>query len=122
MTSFWTRWAKKFEVIEATIAGHKSITIPKRIDDVAEVNYGKPAAPDYGPLARDRIPVRAMNEGDLRAMIAIDHLITGRNRSVYFERKLAEVLHESDVRVSLVAEQDGGLVGFIMARVDFGEF
>ena len=26
------------------------------------------------------------------------------------------------MRVSLVAEQDGGPVGFIMARVDFGEF
>ena len=33
-----------------------------------------------------------------------------------------EALHESDVRVSLVAEQDGRPVGFIMARVDFGEF
>jgi GNAT superfamily N-acetyltransferase len=26
------------------------------------------------------------------------------------------------VRVSLIAERDGGPVGFIMARVDFGEF
>ena len=104
------------------MAGRKSIVIPKRVGDVAEINYGKPAAPDYGPLARDRIPVRAMNEGDLRAIVAIDHRITGRDRSVYFERKLAEALRESDVRVSLVAERDGGLAGFIMARVDYGEF
>ena len=104
------------------MAGNKTIIIPKRIGDVAEVNYGTPAAPDYGPLARDRIPVRAMNQSDLRPMIAIDRRITGRDRSLYFERKLAEVLHESDVRVSLVAEQNGGLVGFVMARVDFGEF
>ena len=31
-------------------------------------------------------------------------------------------MHESDVRVSLVAEIDGRAVGFIMARVDLGEF
>ena len=61
-------------------------------------------------------------EDDLRALIAIDRRITGRDRSAYFERKLAEALHESDVRVSLVAERDGRPAGFIMARVDFGEF
>ena len=97
-------------------------SIPQRIGDAVEVNYGKPAAPDYGPLARDRIPVRAMIESDLRSLIAIDRRITGRDRSVYFERKLADVLRESDVRVSLVAEQDGRPAGFMMARVDFGEF
>ncbi|HXW27537.1 MAG TPA: GNAT family N-acetyltransferase [Xanthobacteraceae bacterium] len=104
------------------MAARTSIAIPKRVGDDAEVDYGKPAAPDFGPLARDRIPVRAMTERDLAALIAIDRRITGRDRSGYFERKLEEALHESDVRVSLVAEQDGAIVGFIMARVDFGEF
>ncbi|HJZ44618.1 MAG TPA: GNAT family N-acetyltransferase [Hyphomicrobiaceae bacterium] len=104
------------------MAGARGINIPKRVGDAAEVDYGKPAAPDYGPLARDRIPVRTIAENDLRALIAIDRRITGRDRSAYFERKLAEALHESDVRVSLVAERDGRPVGFIMARVDFGEF
>jgi ribosomal protein S18 acetylase RimI-like enzyme len=104
------------------MAGRQNITIPQRVGDAAEVNYGKPPAPDFGPLARDRIPVRAMVEGDLRALIGIDRRITGRDRSVYFKQKLMEALHESDVRVSLVAERDGGPVGFIMARVDFGEF
>ena len=104
------------------MAARTSIAIPQRVGDAAEVDYGKPAAPDFGPLARDRIPVRAMKESDLAALIAIDRRITGSNRSAYFECKLDEALHESDVRVSLVAEQDGALVGFIMARVDFGEF
>jgi ribosomal protein S18 acetylase RimI-like enzyme len=97
-------------------------TVPERVGDAAEIDYGRPAAPDFGPLARDRIPVRAMKEGDLGALIAIDRRITGKDRSGYFERKLEEVLHDSDVRVSLVAESDGAVVGFIMARVDFGEF
>jgi ribosomal protein S18 acetylase RimI-like enzyme len=99
-----------------------TITIPTRIGEAAEVNYGKSAGPDYGPLARDRIPVRTMVESDLGALIAIDRRITGTDRTAYFKRKLAELLHESDVRVSLVAERDGRPVGFIMASVDFGEF
>ncbi len=104
------------------MAERARMTIPERSGAVAEINYGKPAAPDFGPLARDRIPVRTMADRDLHALIAIDRRITGRDRSAYFQRKLAEALHESDIRVSLVAEQDGRPVGFIMARVDFGEF
>ena len=95
---------------------------PEGTEDIAEINYGRPAAPDFGPLARDRIPVRSMLDSDLRALIAIDRRITGRDRLAYFQRKLAEALHESDVRVSLVAEREDVPVGFIMARVDFGEF
>jgi ribosomal protein S18 acetylase RimI-like enzyme len=95
---------------------------PERRAGSAEIDYSRPGAVDFGPLARDRIPVRSMAEGDLKAIIAIDRRITGRDRSTYFKRKLAEALRESDVRVSLVAEQDGAPVGFIMARVDSGEF
>ena len=99
-----------------------SITIPQHVGEAAEINYSGEAAPDYGPLARDRIPVRSMAEGDLRALVSIDRRITGRDRADYFQRKLNEALTELDVRVSLVAELDGGAVGFIMARVDLGEF
>ncbi len=96
--------------------------IPRHVGEAAEINYsGRPAA-DYGPLARDKIPVRSMAEDDLRALVEIDRRITGRERDGYFQRKFAEALTESDVRVSLVAELDSLPVGFIMARVDLGEF
>jgi len=98
-----------------------SMTIPTRIGDAAEIDYAK-APPDFGPLARDRLPVRVMKESDLTSIVAIDRRITGRERSAYFKAKLAEALFESDVRLSLVAERDDRPVGFIMARVDFGEF
>jgi ribosomal protein S18 acetylase RimI-like enzyme len=98
------------------------MTVPIHMGEATETNYGGPAEPDFGPLARDRFPVRTMKETDLHALIAIDRRITGRDRSGYFERKVAEALHESDVRVSLVVERDGGPIGFVMARVDFGEF
>jgi GNAT superfamily N-acetyltransferase len=98
------------------------ITVPQRVGAEAEINYGRAPGADFGPLARDRIPVRGMKECDLDRLADIDARITGRNRRAYFERKLEEALHESDVRVSLVAEVDGEPAGFIMARVDFGAF
>src|SRR5579864_4928040 len=108
--------------LKKPMAERAPMTIPTRVGDAAEINYGKPAAPDFGPLARDKVPVRAMKENDLLAMIAIDRQITGRDRSEYFKQKFEEALYESDVRVSLVADRDERPVGFIMARVDLGEF
>jgi ribosomal protein S18 acetylase RimI-like enzyme len=99
----------------------EAVFIPHHVDEAFEVSYAE-AAPDFGPLARDRIPVRSMAAGDLLALVEIDSRITGRERVKYFERKLQDALSESDVRVSLVAELDGVAVGFIMARVDLGEF
>ena len=72
------------------MARDATIRVPDRVGDEAEVDYGKPAAPDYGPLARDRIPIRTVAERDLGALIAIDRRVTGRERAAYFERKLDE--------------------------------
>jgi ribosomal protein S18 acetylase RimI-like enzyme len=104
------------------MAKSTGVTIPRHVGDAAEINYGGPPAADFGPLARDRIPVRSMTERDLHALVAIDRRIIGRDRAEYFKRMLIDALTESDVRVSLVAELDGVPVGFIMARVDLGEF
>jgi ribosomal protein S18 acetylase RimI-like enzyme len=104
------------------MAKQADITIPERVGEAHEINYANRETPDAGSLARDRIPVRGMEADDLHALIGIDRRIVERDRSDYFERKLSEALHESDVRVSLVAELDDRPVGFIMARVDLGEF
>ena len=77
---------------------------------------------DYESLSRDRVPVRSLKEDDLAAAVRIDRKLTGRDRSAYYAAKLREMLTESGIRVSLVAEEDGFVVGFVMARVDFGEF
>jgi ribosomal protein S18 acetylase RimI-like enzyme len=72
--------------------------------------------------ARDLMPVRSLEADDLAAIVRIDRKITGRERTSYYERKMKEVLEESGIRVSVVGEIDDFVAGFIMARVDFGEF
>lgn len=85
-------------------------------------DYSDAEGDQRGALARDLIPCRAMRESDLDAIVKIDKKTTGQERRAYYEQKLAEVFDESGIRVSLVAEQDDHVVGFVMARVDFGEF
>ena len=76
----------------------------------------------YETLSCDRFLVRSLKEDDLAAAVRIDRKLTGRDRSAYYAAKLREMLTESGIRVSLVAEENGFVVGFVMARVDFGEF
>lgn len=91
-------------------------------EDLAKTAARSGASADFPVLERDRVYVRSLQEGDLAAVVRIDGKLTGHDRSAYYAAKFREVLDESGVRVSLVAEDDGFVVGFIMARVDFGEF
>lgn len=85
-------------------------------------DYSGPGGDDFQSLARDRVPVRSMTRDDLGAIVDIDRRITGRGRPAYLARKLEEAFTETAVRMSLVAEIDRRPAGFIMARVDVGEF
>ncbi len=77
---------------------------------------------DFDAPARDYVPVRSLRAEDLDAIVKIDRLNTGIDRKEYYERRLHEALEQSGIRVSVVAEVDDFVAGFIMARVDFGEF
>lgn len=66
--------------------------------------------------------VRVMREEDFDQVARIDRQITGDDRSEYLRRKFDEALAESPIRVSLVAEDDGFVVAFAMARIDVGDF
>ncbi len=90
--------------------------------DATELDFSDPSSDDFEALSRDRIPIRSMDADDLDAVVRIDRKITGRDRRPYYQRKLAEALEESGVRISLVAILDGHVVGFVMAHVDYGEF
>ncbi len=90
--------------------------------DAGVPDFSGPEGDDFEALSRDRIPVRSLREDDLDTIVKIDAKLTRRDRRAYFEAKLREVMSETGVRISLVAEIDGQLAGFIMARVDYGEF
>jgi len=77
---------------------------------------------ETGSLARDMFTCRSLSRDDLPALIRIDRKITGQEHVAYYERKVEEALNDSGIRVSMVAERDGQVAGFIMARVDYGEF
>lgn len=90
--------------------------------DAGVPDYSNQGGDDAGALSRDRVLVRSLKSDDLNALVRIDRRITGRDRRAYFEAKLAEAMSETGIRVSLVAEADNRPAGFIMARVDFGDF
>jgi GNAT superfamily N-acetyltransferase len=99
----------------------RPVYFPVNLDADEEIDYsGAPG--DESALARDRLPVRSITADDLNAIARIDRHITGRDRTAYLSHKLDEALNDSAVRVSLVAEHDGGPVGFVMARVDSGDY
>jgi ribosomal protein S18 acetylase RimI-like enzyme len=66
--------------------------------------------------------VRHVRADDLEMVVTIDRRLTGLDRSQYLRAKFDEVLEESAILVSLVAEDDGFVVAFALARVDFGDF
>jgi ribosomal protein S18 acetylase RimI-like enzyme len=76
----------------------------------------------YDKLSRDRILVRTLKGQDIAAVDRIDTKLTGLDRSAYYATKFREMLDESGIRISMVSEDDGIVTGFIMARVDYGEF
>lgn len=85
---------------------------------------------DTSPLALDEDdeediglrPVRSLAESDYDSICRIDRHITNENRAAYLQQKVSEVIEDSGIRVSMVAEQDGLVAGFVMARVDYGGF
>jgi ribosomal protein S18 acetylase RimI-like enzyme len=75
-----------------------------------------------GVLDTDTVVVRSLRAEDLEAIARIDEKIGGRSRRKYFEVKVASVLKDTGVKISLVAELDGILAGFLMGSVYYGEF
>ncbi len=87
-----------------------------------EVDYGAQADNTAAQLARDRADVRTMSPADLPDIVRIDRRLSGRDRSGYIGRRLAEAMDDAGIRVSLTARLDGEVVGFLMARADLGDY
>jgi ribosomal protein S18 acetylase RimI-like enzyme len=80
------------------------------------------ALEEPGTLETDAIPVRTLRESDLDAIVAIDAAVSGRRRPRYFELMLERAVKHSALQVSLVAEMDARVVGFLLATLYYGEF
>jgi len=73
-------------------------------------------------LHTDSVVVRRLRPDDLESVIALDARIVARRREQYFRVKLDMAVKETGVEISLAAEVDGLFVGFLIARVFYGEF
>lgn len=68
------------------------------------------------------VTLRRASPQDLDAVVALDAAIVGRSRRFYFERRLKAALAQPALHVQFCAERDGGLLGFMMARQQLGQF
>ena len=77
---------------------------------------------DADTPARDLVTVRSLRPDDLDALVAIDTAAVGRRRERFLALKTKQSFADSSIAVSLVAEVDDHVVGFVLARVYYGEF
>jgi len=77
---------------------------------------------ELGELETDALSVRSMREDDLNAIVAIDAAASGRRRPRYFEVMLHRAITQAGVQISLVAEVDGRVIGFVIGSLYYGEY
>lgn len=69
----------------------------------------------------DNVKIRTLKSEDLGAIVEIDERVLGEYRRNYWERKL-ELMNNKFSQISLVAEMEGKVVGFILGDVSGWEF
>jgi len=66
--------------------------------------------------------IRRLTKLDFEAVVALDAAAVGHSRTSYFERRLKTALSRPALYLQFGAEQNGKLVGFMMARQVQGQF
>ena len=70
-----------------------------------------------------KVDVRLLNQKDFKAVVIIDEKVFGHARPEYYETKFARALDEKNrIPLSLVAEVEGRVVGFVMCELFIGEY
>jgi predicted N-acetyltransferase YhbS len=69
----------------------------------------------------ENLKIRPLIEEDLEDIVEIDEKILGENRRNYWERKL-ELMNHKASQISLVAEMEGRVVGFVLGDISGWEF
>ena len=70
----------------------------------------------------EEVSVRTMRESDLPEIVKIDCLAFGRPRPHFFEVLLMRSLKVTGLQISLVAEYQGRIVGYLVASLYYGEY
>ena len=69
------------------------------------------------------IKIRLMKADDFAAVVAIDEKVVKTSRQDYYKLKFEKLVQSKDyVPASLVAVQDGTVVGFVMGELYIGEY
>jgi predicted N-acetyltransferase YhbS len=69
----------------------------------------------------ENLIIRPLRKEDLKAIVEIDEKVLGENRKDYWGKKL-KLMDNKSSQVSLVAEVEGKVVGFILGEVSGWEF
>ena len=69
----------------------------------------------------ENLKIRTLKKDDIEAIVRIDEKVLGENRKDYWEKKLA-LINDQSPNVSLIAEVDGKVAGFILGDISGWEF
>ena len=75
-----------------------------------------------GQRDTDAVPVRLLTRQDLDAVLRIDAAATGYSRKDFYRARLERSQAESSVHLSLAAELDNQVVGFVTVTFYQGEY
>jgi len=74
-------------------------------------------------MKKSTINVRLMKSNDFNSVVRIDEKVLKISRPDYYRLKFEELVQSTDrLPTSLVAEEDGTVVGFVMGAVYIGEY
>jgi ribosomal protein S18 acetylase RimI-like enzyme len=74
-------------------------------------------------MKESTIQIRLMKAEDFDAVVEIDGKVLEASRPEYYEMKFEKLFRSKDyLPVSLVAEEDGKVVGFVMGEIYMGEY
>jgi len=73
-------------------------------------------------MSSEDYDVRTLRADDFDDLVRIDAHSVGRPRPEYYKLKLKNALEDTGVRISLAAERDGTMVGFLMGSVYYGDY
>jgi ribosomal protein S18 acetylase RimI-like enzyme len=74
-------------------------------------------------MKESTIKIRLMKAEDFDAVVEIDGKVLEASRPEYYEMKFEKLFKSKDyLPVSLVAEEDGKVVGFVMGEIYMGEY